>query len=174
MKILKSKKLKLKIIYPSTNFRDHRGTYLETFNKKKFKKILNKEFLEDDMCISKKNVFRGLHGDNKTWKLISCIFGQCLSIIVNCDRNSKNFGESEQFLLDSNNYFQVLIPPKFGNSFYVLSKFAIYHYKQTNYYKGQKKQFTYNIKDPFFKINYLKNKKLIISSRDKNAKFINE
>ena len=86
----------------------------------------------------KKNVFRGLHGDNKTWKLISCIFGQCLSIIVSVIAILKILEESEKFLLDSNNYFQVLIPPKFGNSFYVLSKFAIYHYKQTNYYKGQR------------------------------------
>ena len=49
MKILKSKKLKLKIIYPLTNFKDSRGLYLETFNKKKYKKILNKNFVEDDI-----------------------------------------------------------------------------------------------------------------------------
>ncbi len=173
MKILKSKKLKLKIIYPLTNFKDSRGLYLETFNKKKYKKILNKNFVEDDICISKKNVFRGIHGDNKTWKLVSCISGKCISIIVNCDKKSKNYGKSEKFILSSNNYFQILIPPKFGNSFYVLSKIAIFHYKQTNYYRGQKRQFTYNINDPFLKINLFKNKNIIISKRDKTAKFIN-
>ena len=174
MKLIKSKKLNLKIIYSNTNFEDRRGKYLETFNKKEYKKILKHEFLEDDICISKKNVFRGIHGDQKTWKLVSCIYGKCMSIIVNCDRKSINFGKSEKFILDSDNYCQILIPPKFGNSFYVLSKIAVYHYKQTNYYQGQNKQFTYNIRDPYFKINYLKNKKLIISDRDKNAKFINE
>ena len=121
----------------------------------------------------KKNVFRGIHGDNKTWKLVSCISGKCISIIVNCDKKSKNYGKSEKFILSSNNYFQILIPPKFGNSFYVLSKIAIFHYKQTNYYRGQKRQFTYNINDPFLKINLFKNKNIIISKRDKTAKFIN-
>jgi len=174
MKILKSKKLNLKIIYPLTGFKDYRGSYLETFNKKEYKKILNKNFVEDDVCISKKNVFRGIHGDQKTWKLVSCIHGKCLSIIINCDKKSKNFGKSEKFILDSSNYFQILIPPKFGNSFYVLSKIAVYHYKQTNYYQGKNKQFTYNINDPFFKINFFKRKKIITSNRDKNANFIDE
>jgi dTDP-4-dehydrorhamnose 3,5-epimerase len=174
MKIFKSKKLNLKIIYPNTNFKDKRGRYIETFNKKEYKKILNRQFVEDDICVSKRNVFRGIHGDNNTWKLISCVYGKCLSIIINCDRKSKNFGKSEKFILDADKYFQILVPPKFGNSFFVLTKFAAYHYKQTRYYGGKNKQFTFNINDPYFKINYLKNKKLIISNRDKNAKFINE
>lgn len=172
MKIIKSKKLNLRIIYPTSYFKDHRGTYLESFNKKNYKKILNKEFVEDDICVSKKNVARGIHGDNKTWKLISCPYGKCLSIIFNCDKSSEHFGKWEKFILDSKNYFQILIPPKYGNSFIVLSDIAVYHYKQTRYYKGGNNQFTYNIKDPFFKVKIKNVKKLIISKRDQNASFI--
>jgi dTDP-4-dehydrorhamnose 3,5-epimerase-like enzyme len=58
-----------------------------------------------------------------------------------------------------------------GIVFFVISDFAVYHYKQTKYYEGQKKQFTLNINDPFLKIKFPK-KNLIISDRDKNAKFI--
>ena len=166
-----SKILGLKLIYPSTNFIDKRGRYLEIFNKYNYKKIINKNFIEDDVSISKKNVFRGIHGDNLTWKLSSCLFGKCVSIIVNYDKKSKLFGKYEKFILSPNNYFQILIPPKHGNSFFVISDFAVYHYKQTKYYEGQKKQFTLNINDPFLKIKFPK-KKLIISDRDKNAKFI--
>lgn len=171
MKIIKSKKLKLKIIYPNTNFNDKRGRYLETFNKKTYKKILSHEFVEDDICLVKKNVFKGIHGDNNTWKLVSCVYGKCEAIIVNCNRKSKNFGRWEKFLLSPNNYFQILIPPKFGNSFLVLSKEAIYHYKQTEYYIGAKKQFTYNYKDPFFNLK-LSSSNPILSKRDKYADFV--
>jgi dTDP-4-dehydrorhamnose 3,5-epimerase len=172
MKIIRSRKLNLIIIYPSI-FSDHRGIYLESFNVGKYKKILKKNFLEEDICFSKKNVFRGIHGDNKTWKLISCSYGKCMSIIFNCDKDSKNFGKWEKFILDSKNYFQILVPPKYGNSFIVLSKTAVYQYKQTMYYSGNANQFTYNIKDPFFKVRIKNIKKLIFSERDKNANFVN-
>jgi dTDP-4-dehydrorhamnose 3,5-epimerase len=172
MIIKKSKILKIHKIFPRTKFVDHRGCYLETYNKKEYKKKFNINFVEDNFSLNKKNVFKGIHGDHKTWKLISCIYGKCESIIVNCNKNSKDFGKSESFILDSNNYFQLLIPPGFGNSFLVLSDSAVYHYKQSSYYEGAKNQFTYNYKDPFFNIK-LSKKKLIISLRDKFAKFIN-
>ena len=121
--------------------------------------------------MNKKNVFRGIHGDQKTWKLFSCIYGKCESIIVNCNRNSKNFGLWEKFILSPKNYFQILIPPCFGNSFLVLSEFSICHYKQTSYYEGVQKQFTYNYKDPKFKIK-LSYPKPILSKRDINSKFV--
>ncbi len=171
MKVKTSKILGLKLIYPLTNFKDQRGRYLETFNKLNYLKILKKNFVEDDVCLNTKNVFRGIHGDYSTWKLVSCLYGKCISIIVNNDKKSKLFGKYEKFVLSPNNYFQILVPPKYGNSFLVTSKYAIYHYKQTKYYKGQKKQFTLNVKDPFFKIK-LPNRKLIISKRDKTAKYL--
>ena len=167
MKIKISKKLKLKIIQPNSIFKDHRGIYLETFNLKKFKnRFKNLKFVEDDFSINKQNVFKGIHGDNKTWKLVSCVYGKCISYIVNCDEKSKNFGKWEKFILSENNYFQILVPPKYGNSFLVKSKVAVYHYKQTQYYKGMKKQFTYKYNDPRIKLN-LFSKNLIISDRDK-------
>lgn len=167
MKIEISKKLKLKIIQPNSIFKDHRGIYLETFNLKKFKnRFKNLKFVEDDFSINKQNVFKGIHGDNKTWKLVSCVYGKCISYIVNCDEKSKNFGKWEKFILSENNYFQILVPPKYGNSFLVKSKVAVYHYKQTQYYKGMKKQFTYKYNDPRIKLN-LFSKNLIISDRDK-------
>ena len=167
MKIEISKKLKLKIIQPNSKFKDHRGIYLETFNLKKFKnRFKNLKFVEDDFSINKQNVFKGIHGDNKTWKLVSCVYGKCISYIVNCNEKSKNFGKWEKFILSENNYFQILVPPKYGNSFLVKSKVAVYHYKQTQYYKGMKKQFTYKYNDPRIKLN-LFSKNLIISDRDK-------
>ena len=151
MKIQLSKKLKLILIYPNTVFKDKRGIYLETFNFKNYKNKLNINFVEDDFSINKKNVFKGIHGDSKTWKLISCVYGKCAVYIVDCRNNSKHFGTWEKFILSSDNFYQVLVPPNFGNSFLVLSKVAVYHYKQSEYYSGMTKQFTYKWNDPRIK-----------------------
>ena len=174
MIIKKSKKLKLKIIYPNKVFTDFRGKYIESFSVKKYKKLLNIEFVEDDFSLNKRNVFKGIHGDNKTWKLVSCIYGKCMAIVVNCNKKSKKFGSWEKFILSPDNYYQILIPPGYGNSFLVLSDYAVYHYKQSSYYKGNKYQFTYNVTDPIFNIKLPKNIKFIISKRDKKAKILNE
>ena len=171
MIIKKSKKLGLNLIYSDSNFIDDRGQYIESFNKKKYKSYFNLDFVEDDFSINSGRVFKGIHGDNVTWKLVSCVYGKCEAIIVNCDKKSKKFGKWEKFICTPENYFQILIPPSYGNSFLVLSQVAVYHYKQTQYYKGASKQFTYNYKDPAFKIK-LSCKKPIISARDSNAQFI--
>lgn len=171
MILKKSKKLGLKIIFPKTNFLDSRGQYIESFNEKEYKDLFRLKFVEDDFSINKKNVFKGIHGDTKTWKLISCIYGKCEAIIVNCDINSKKFGIWEKFILSPKNYFQILIPPKYGNSFLVLSNVAVYHYKQTKYYRGNRYQFTYNYLDPKLRIK-LSCHKPLVSERDKSALFI--
>jgi dTDP-4-dehydrorhamnose 3,5-epimerase len=166
MKIKNSKKLKLKIIYPNSQFEDKRGKYIESFNKKKFNAKFGKiKFVEDDFSINKKNVFKGIHGDQNTWKLVSCVYGKCAAFIVDCRKTSKNFGKWEKFILSEKNYFQILIPPNFGNSFLVLSEISVYHYKQSRYYGGIKNQFTYNWNDPKIKLN-LDKKKIILSKRD--------
>ena len=56
---------------------DHRGFYAEIYNRRLyFDKGITVEFVEQDFSFSKRNVLRGLHGDDKTWKLISCPFGK--------------------------------------------------------------------------------------------------
>ena len=64
------------LISPTTNFEDFRGQYIETYNKKEYAKngILI-DFIQDDFSFSRKHVLRGIHGDNKTWKLITCLHG---------------------------------------------------------------------------------------------------
>jgi dTDP-4-dehydrorhamnose 3,5-epimerase len=171
MLIKKSKILKIFKIFPRTKFYDRRGCYLESYNKKEYKKLFGINFVEDNFSLNKRNVFKGIHGDYKTWKLVSCVHGECEAIIINCNKKSQNFGKYEKFILSSKDYFQLLIPPGYGNSFLVLSDQAVYHYKQSRYYKGQDNQFTYNYKDPFFNIK-LSRKNILISKRDKDAKFV--
>ena len=116
--------------------------------------------------MSKKNVLRGIHGDKKTWKLITCIEGKFKLLVVNNDKKSKQFKKWQMFTLSENNNYQVLVPPKFGNAHFVLSKRAIFHYKQNTMY-DRKSQFTIKWNDPLYKFNWPKTGKKIISKRDK-------
>lgn len=165
---LEIKKTKLKdvlIIKPPTIFKDFRGKYIETYNDKIYKKnSINIKFIQDDISISKKNVLRGIHGDNKTWKLVSCLYGSFYLVVLNHDRKSKNFGNYISVVLSDKNNLQVLIPPKHGNGHFVLSKQAIFHYKQNTLYE-RKSQFTVKWNDPSFKIRW-PTKNPILSKRD--------
>ncbi|MFH1894370.1 MAG: dTDP-4-dehydrorhamnose 3,5-epimerase [Patescibacteria group bacterium] len=163
------------LLFQLDHFEDHRGTYTSVYNKEDYttaiKKELNKdvEFVEDDYVFSPKNVLRGIHGDDRTWKLITCMLGRIYVVVVNCDEKSDNFGKWESFVLSKENGKQILIPPKYGNSYLVLSDEAIFHYKQSCYYRGMENQFTYKYNDPRFKIWWpIKNP--ILSQRDETEK----
>ena len=74
--------------FKKNNFKDHRGYYWTSWEKNSIKKI---NFVHDKFSLSKKNVLRGLHGDSKTWKLISCPYGKFLLVVVNCIKNSNDY-----------------------------------------------------------------------------------
>jgi dTDP-4-dehydrorhamnose 3,5-epimerase len=149
-----------------TSFEDHRGSYIETYNKIFFlENNINVEFLQDDISVSKKNVLRGIHGDQKTWKLISCLYGEFQLIVVNNDLQSNEYKKWESFHLSFENKTQILVPPKFGNGHLVLSDKCIFHYKQNSEY-DRSGQFTIKWNDPSFSFKW-KIQKPILSERDK-------
>ena len=88
MKILKDKKLReIKILKPKT-FSDFRGKIWTKWEKKIFKNI---KFNLSKYATSKKNVLRGFHGDPKSWKLVTCIKGEVLNVVVDYRKSSKNY-----------------------------------------------------------------------------------
>lgn len=152
-------------------FRDFRGRFVETYNKELYEKNgIDVEFIQDDVSVSKKNVLRGIHGDNETWKLASCLYGKLYFVAVNCDESSRNFGEWQNFILSDENGRQILIPPKYGSSYLVQSEVGIFSYKQSTYYVPGR-QFTYKWDDPRFNIKWpIKNP--ILSKRDKAGHYV--
>ena len=50
--------------------------------------IIGKELSIADISVSSKNVLRGIHGDQNTWKLISCLEGEFYLVVINNDENS--------------------------------------------------------------------------------------
>ena len=78
--------------------------------------------------VRKKNSLTGIHGDNKTWKVLSCIEGKILVVLVNCDKKVKNLASIIKLYLRTS-FKSILIPPKVGNSYLCLDKKNIIYYK---------------------------------------------
>lgn len=139
-------------------FEDYRGDYIETFNEERYQKEflarnIDIKFVQDDISTSRKDVLRGIHGDAETWKLVSCLYGTIYYVVVNCDTESKRFGDWQAFILSDRNKHQVLVPANYGASFLALTDNIIFHYKQTTYY-NPKGQFTYRWNDIRFNIRW--------------------
>ena len=150
---------------PSTYFEDFRGEYIETYNAENFSKHgIDVTFNEDDISVSTKNVLRGFHGDQKRTKLVTCLYGKFLLVVVNNDPETKQYRNHEAFTLSDKNYNSILIPPKFGNAHLILSEKAIFHYKQTGNY-DRDSQFTLAWNDPDLNV-WWPTDKPILSKRD--------
>ena len=157
-------------------FYDHRGCYVETFNKKDYSAFKEQsgeaiEFVQDDISVSHKNTLRGLHGDHVTWKLVQCLAGSILLAVVDMRKKSDSYLSWKTFLLNDKNRTQILIPPGFANGHLCLSDTCIFSYKQSTYYEGQEKQFTVKWNEPSVGIFWpIDNPTL--SYRDSNASYL--
>ena len=152
-------------------FEDHRGTYEELYNKIKFDKACMDhightiDFLENNIAVSSKHVLRGLHGDDRTWKYVTCLKGKYFVNVLCYDKESEFYGKYESFILSETNKKQLLIPPLHGHGYVVMSEEAIFYYQQSCNYKGIGEQFTIKYDDERFNMWWpIKNP--ILSKRD--------
>ena len=124
------------IIEP-TVFGDNRGYFMETYSKKDFEEIgLNYDFVQDNQSKSKKGVLRGLHfqKENTQAKLVRCIKGEVFDVAVDLREGSRTYGKWFGVLLSEENKKQFFIPKNFAHGFLVLSDYAEFCYKCTDFY----------------------------------------
>jgi dTDP-4-dehydrorhamnose 3,5-epimerase len=164
----------LQIIYPEV-FRDNRGEYVETYARSKYnfkgENGIRIEFVEDDISVSRQHVLRGLHGDRNTWKLIQCLHGSFLFVVVDLRKQSATYLRSESFTLSETNRIQILVPAGCANGHLCLSEKCIFSYKQSEYYSGAQNQFTLRWDHPKLNLEWPISSPLL-SARDRNAEFI--
>jgi len=126
------------------------------------------EFHHDKFSSSNKDVLRGIHGDSKSWKLVTCVFGEIQQVVIDLRKESSTYEEWEEFFISSKEPKSILIPPYFGNAYLVESHQAVYHYKLA--YKGKyfdaADQFTRPWNDKKINIHW-KTTRPILSDRDK-------
>ena len=148
------------------NFKDKRGLIWTSWKKNKFTKL---DFKHDKFSLSKKNVLRGLHYDNKTWKLVSCPYGKFFLVVINYNKKSKFYKKKFTIMMSQSENIQVLIPPNFANGHLCLSKFCLFHYKlsYSGKYSDVKNQKNIKWHEKDLNINWPIKKKLILNKRDK-------
>ena len=89
------------IIKPSIS-RDSRGNIWTSFLKDEVEKLLpdGLYFKHDKFSESRHNVLRGIHGDRKTWKLVTCVFGEIQQVVVDLRESSSTFMKWEKFVIN--------------------------------------------------------------------------
>ncbi|MFA3760691.1 dTDP-4-dehydrorhamnose 3,5-epimerase [Yersinia sp. 2544 StPb PI] len=140
MKVTNTKIHDVKIITP-TVFGDPRGFFLETFEKNRYREMLDidLEFVQDNYSRSGKGVLRGLHFQktNPQGKLVRVVRGEVFDVAVDIRPASPTFGQWEGIILSEDNKSQLWIPPGLAHGFAVLSDIADLEYKCTDYYTPQ-------------------------------------
>lgn len=162
------------IICQPTLFKDSRGYFYESFHAKHFKDNtgIDIDFVQENQSLSKYGVVRGLHlqvGDFAQAKLVRCIFGKILDVVVDMRQEEPTFGNYFSIELSEENHTQLFIPRGFAHGFSVLSTEAVFSYKCDNYYhKESEIAVAYN--DTHFNIDWkIPQKDQILSEKDKNG-----
>jgi len=168
MKVIDTKISGVKLIQPKV-FGDERGFFLETYEKNRYQKLLNiaLEFVQDNHSRSSKGVLRGLHfqTENPQGKLVRVVRGEVFDVAVDIRLDSSTFGQWEGVILSEENKSQFWIPPGLAHGFVVLSDFADFEYKCTEFYSPiHEKCLLWN--DPDIGVNWpLENP--LLSAKDK-------
>ncbi len=126
----------LKVITPKV-FGDARGYFVETYNKNDFYEAgIEVEFVQDNQSASTKGVLRGLHFQTKhpQDKLVRCINGEVFDVAVDLRPGSKTYGKWFGVKLTAENKKQFFIPKGFAHGFLVLSDYAEFAYKCSDFY----------------------------------------
>lgn len=126
----------LKVITP-TVFGDERGYFMETYQYEDFKAAgIDVTFVQDNQSASKKGVLRGLHFqiNYPQDKLVRVISGEVFDVAVDLREGSATYGQWHGELLSAENKKQFFIPKGFAHGFLVLSDYAEFCYKCTDYY----------------------------------------
>lgn len=146
---------------------EKRGSLYTVYNKNDFPM----QFVQDKISKSYRGVIRGFHGDDKTWKLISCLYGKIKLVTYNI-----NSGAKESYILDGDDTdsASILISPRTLNAHQCLSDECIFYYKWSEFYTSPEDQWSVNYNDPDISPNWVKLDNCIVSDRDAKAQSLKE
>lgn len=167
------KELPLKGAYLIENIElvDDRGFFSRTFCVKKFSDAgINMNVVQSNLSYSKnKNILRGMHYQINAAaekKLVKCILGKILDVIIDIREDSPTFGQHYKVELSQKNQKMLLVPEGFAHGFLTLVPNCYVFYQVSNYYdKENERAIRWN--DPFFNIDWpISNP--ILSKKDAN------
>ena len=118
-------------------FGDHRGFFMETWQRKNFAENgIDYDFVQDNHSKSTHGILRGLHYqmEQTQGKLVRVVEGTVFDVAVDMRRSSPTYGEWVGQELSAENQHMLWVPPGFAHGFYVMSESAEFVYKCTDYY----------------------------------------
>jgi dTDP-4-dehydrorhamnose 3,5-epimerase len=155
---------------------DHRGFFTEAYRRSTFAELgIAEEFVQDNHSRSSRGIVRGLHfqlGEG-IGKLVRCVRGEILDVVVDIRRGSPTFGQWEGFEISEENLRQVWCPVGFAHGFCVVSEQADVIYKQTGYYDPELDS-GIAFDDPEVGVEWPANLVLIPSEKDAAAPHLSE
>ncbi|MFT6436870.1 MAG: dTDP-4-dehydrorhamnose 3,5-epimerase [Candidatus Azotimanducaceae bacterium] len=126
------------VIIEPTIHGDNRGFFLESFHAERYKQEagIDLPFVQDNQSRSGKGVLRGLHYQVKKpqGKLVRVTRGEVFDVAVDINPNSTTYTKWVGVNLSEDNHLQFYVPPGYAHGFLVLSDFADFSYKCTDYY----------------------------------------
>ena len=158
-------------------FKDNRGYFYESFNKRKFEQITKLKFdiRQDNQSYSDQGTLRGIHFQTDSYaqaKLVRAISGEIYDLAVYLRKESKNYCKWTGVYLSAEKHNQLFIPEGFGHAFLVISSYATVSYKVNNDYSPDYER-CIRYDDPKLNIKWPSDD-IILSPKDKQGEYIQE
>jgi dTDP-4-dehydrorhamnose 3,5-epimerase len=159
-------------------FGDSRGFFMETYQAKEFAQAgICANFVQDNHSGSQKGILRGLHYQitHAQGKLVRVIAGAVYDVVVDLRKNSPTFGQWVSQYLSAENKQQLWVPPGFAHGFYVISDWAEFTYKVTDFYAPEYER-TLLWNDPHLAISWplVDGQSPVLSAKDRQGKILDE
>ncbi len=152
-------------------FGDERGFFMESYNRMIMSSLgIGCDFVQDNHSRSARGVLRGLHYQIRQpqGKLVRVVAGEVFDVAVDLRRSSPTFGHWVGMNLSAENKRMAWIPPGFAHGFCVLSEYAEFLYKTTDYYAPEhERSLLWN--DPSIGIEWPLSADPALSEKDRNG-----
>jgi dTDP-4-dehydrorhamnose 3,5-epimerase len=153
-------------------YEDERGCFYESYTKAIIPKNIEFNIIQENTCISNKNVLRGFHyqiGENSQAKLLQVLNGEIHDVVIDI-REGNTYGKIWKFTLSGKRKELLFIPHGFAHGYCSVEDNTIINYKTDRVYNKESERgfsplscgIQWDIENP------------IISEKDKNLPmFIN-
>ena len=121
---------------------DHRGYFSEIFRLNSFAEHVGPvTFVQENQSLSNApGTIRGIHFQTPPMaqgKLVRCVAGRLLDVIVDLRQGSSTFGRWVSVVLSPEDLNQLWVPVGFGHGFCTLEPHSIISYRVTEYYSPE-------------------------------------
>ena len=176
MKIIQTAIAGVLVIEPRV-FGDERGFFFESYNERAFFEATGvaAKFVQDNHSRSVKNTLRGLHYQIRQpqGKLVRTVAGEVFDVVVDIRRSSPTFGRWIAEHLSADNKKMMWVPAGLAHGFSVLSDYADFLYKTTDYWAPQHER-TLLWNDPDLAIAWPLAGEPLLAAKDRAGKWLSE